>query len=353
MTEKLPRGVATVAQLADFDEVIDARSPAEFAEDHLPRAISCPVLDDDERARIGTLYKQVSPFEARKIGAVLVARNVARHIEAQFLDRPKNWRPLVYCWRGGQRSGAFAHVLREIGWDAHRLNGGYKAWRREVTTTLESLPSGLRFLVLTGATGSAKSRILEALAAAGAQVLHLEQMAAHKGSVLGNLPDERQPSQRMFESRLHASLAILDARRPVYVEAESRRIGILNLPNALIAAIRAAPCVRIDASREARIEFLLRDYKYFLADPQRLTDRLKMLQGLQSNATLLHWQALIGAGQFHTLVNELLEKHYDPHYQRSQDRNYADFSAGSVYAAEDLSPAGITRLTKQILVNDK
>jgi tRNA 2-selenouridine synthase len=208
-------------------------------------------------------------------------------------------------------------------------------------------------VVLSGATGSAKSRILEALAREGAQVLHLEEMAAHKGSVLGNLPDQSQPSQKMFETRLHAGLATLDARRPVFVEAESRRIGILNLPNALIAAIRAASCVRIDASREARIEFLLRDYAYFLTDPQGLTDRLKMLQGLQSNATLSHWQALIDAGQFRALIDELLEKHYDPHYQRSQDRNFSDFSAGSVYATEDLSPEAITRLAKRILANDR
>ncbi len=349
MTEKLPRGVATVAQLADFDEVIDARSPAEYAEDHLPRAIACPVLSDAERASVGTLYVQVSPFEARKLGAVLVARNIARHVEERFLDKPKDWRPLVYCWRGGQRSGAFTHILREIGWDAHRLNGGYKAWRREVTTALAALPARFGFVVLSGATGSAKSRILEALADEGAQILHLELMAAHKGSVLGKLPDEEQPSQRMFESRLHAALSTLDPRRPVFAEAESRRIGILNLPDALIAALRAAPCLRIDASREARVEFLLRDYEYFLADPQRLADRLRLLQGLQSNETLAHWQALVDAREFRSLVADLLEKHYDPHYRRSQDRNYADYAAARVHTTDDLSPAGIRRLAREIL----
>lgn len=349
MSEKLPRGVATVAQLADFDEVIDARSPAEYADDHLPRAVSCPVLSDEERARIGTLYKQVSPFEAKKLGAVLVARNIARHIEERFLDKPKTWRPLVYCWRGGQRSGAFIHILREIGWNAHRLEGGYKNWRREVVTALTELPGRFRFNVVSGATGSAKSRILEALAAEGAQILHLEEMAAHKGSVLGNLPDEAQPSQRMFETRLRAAFLRLDPQWPVFVEAESRRIGTVQLPNELVDAIRSAPCLRVEATREARVDFLLRDYAYFLNDPTRLAERLGQLHGLQSNDTLARWMELIEQKNFRCLVGELLESHYDPLYQRSQTRNYSDYRQAPTYTTDDLTPAGITKLAREIL----
>ncbi len=253
MSERLPKGLATVAQLAEFDDIIDARSPAEYADDHVPGARSCPVLSNEERARVGMLYKQASPFAAKKVGAVLVARNVAAHIEAHFLDKPKDWRPLVYCWRGGQRSGAFSHILREVGWNAHRLDGGYKSWRRQVIDELEVLPGRLRLRIVSGATGSAKSRILEALATHGAQVLHLEELAAHKGSVLGDLPDAPQPSQKAFESRLRAALAGFDAERPVFAEAESRRIGSVYLPNVMIAALRAAPCLRIEATRPARV----------------------------------------------------------------------------------------------------
>lgn len=349
MSEKQLRGGATVAQLADFDAIIDARSPAEYSDDHLPGAINCPVLSDDERAQVGTLYKQVSPFEARKVGAVLVARNIARHIEANFLDKPKGWRPLVYCWRGGQRSGAFQHILREIGWQAQRLEGGYKSWRREVVTSLGEMPGRFRFIVVSGATGSAKSRVLEALGAEGAQILHLEEMAAHKGSVLGNLPDEPQPSQRMFETRLFEALGHLDAARPVFVEAESRRIGSVHLPNALVDAIRAAPCLRIEASREARVAFLMRDYDYLLRDPARLAEQIGHLHGLQSHETLARWRALIERGEFRALVLELLEKHYDPLYQRSQAKNYADYGQAPAYATDDLSPAGITSLARQVL----
>ncbi len=351
MSEHRHRGMATLAQLGEFDAILDARSPAEFADDRVPGATNFPVLSNEERARVGTLYKQVSPFEAKKVGAALVARNVAAHIEAHLLDKPKSWRPLVYCWRGGQRSGAFAHILREIGWDAHRLDGGYKAWRRHVVDTLTALPAQFAYRVICGPTGSAKSRILEALGAQGAQVLHLEELAAHKGSVLGNLPDAPQPSQRMFESQLLATLGKFDAAQPVYVEAESRKIGLLQLPDALILAMRAAPCLRIDASRPARAEFLLRDYAYFLERPQWLSAQLECLHGLQSRETLSRWNALIAAGDFPALVAELLERHYDPLYQRSQDKNYR-YSEAPLFVTDDLSPAGVATVAAQIRAAD-
>ena len=349
MSEKLPKGVVTVAQVAEFDAVIDARSPAEFAEDRLPRAVSMPVLDDAERARVGTLYTQVSVFEAKKLGAALVSKNIARHIETHLLDKPKSWRPLVYCWRGGQRSGAFTHVLREIGWDAHRLQGGYKRWRQHVIEQLAQLPPKISFRVVSGATGSGKSRLLEAIAARGGQTLHLEQLAAHKGSVLGNLPGQPQPAQKGFESMLLAAIEALDLTRPVYVEAESRKIGRLQVPDALLDAIRQAPGLRIDAPLDARVEFLLRDYDYAVADPAWLLERLEHLKGLQSNEVLDHWRALIAAGDFPALVAELLAKHYDPLYQRSQARNYDSFDASTRYAADRLDPATLDRLAAEIL----
>jgi len=349
MSEKLPKGVATVAHLAEFDAVIDARAPGEFAEDHLPGALSMPVLDDDERARVGTLYKQVSVFEAKKLGAALVSRNISRHIEQHLLDKPKSWRPLVYCWRGGQRSGAFSHILREIGWDAHRLQGGYKSWRRHVIEQLALLPPQVKFRVVSGATGSGKSRLLEAIAARGGQILHLEELAAHKGSVLGNLPGQPQPAQKGFESQVLATLSALDLTRPVFVEAESRKIGRLQVPDALLDAIRSAPGLRIEASLAARVEFLLHDYDYAVADPAWLIERLQHLKGLQSGETLERWRAMIDARDFPALVAELLTRHYDPLYQRSQARNYDSFGDASCYAAERLDPAALDQLAAEIL----
>ena len=349
MPEKLPKGVATVAQLAEFDTLIDARAPAEFAEDHLPGAVSMPVLTDEERARVGTLYKQVSVFEAKKLGAALVAKNVARHIEQHMLDKPKSWRPLVYCWRGGQRSGAFTHILREIGWDAHRVQGGYKSWRQHVIEQLALLPPQVKFRVVTGATGSGKSRLLEALAARGGQVLHLEELAAHKGSVLGNLPGQPQPAQKGFETQLFAALSALDLAQPVFVEAESRKIGRLQVPDALLDAIRGAPGLRIDASLPARVDFLLHDYDYAIADPAWLIERLGHLKGLQSNETLERWSALIAAKDFPALVEELLTLHYDPLYERSQASNYNSFAAAKRYATERLDAAALGEVAAEIL----
>ena len=345
----MQKGLATVAQLTDFDTLIDARSPGEFDEDHLPNAISCPVLSDQERIRVGTLYKQVSPFDAKKVGAALVAKNIARHIEEQFANHPKDWHPLVYCWRGGQRSGAFTHILREIGWNAHRLEGGYKSWRRHVVAELAELPGKFQFRVISGVTGSAKSRVLEALCERGAQVLHLEALAAHKGSVLGSLPWQAQPSQKGFESKLLVELTRLDPRQPVFVEAESRKIGQLQVPDALIAAIRAAPCHNIEATLTARVDFLLQDYDYAIADPAWILERLGHLKGLQSMETLARWADLVGTGAFPLLVEELLKQHYDPLYRRSQQNNYRDLTAARSYAADDLGPAGIAALAHDIL----
>ena len=349
MSEKLPKGVATVAQLAEFDTLIDARAPAEFAEDHLPGAVSMPVLNDEERARVGTLYKQVSVFEAKKLGAALVAKNVARHIEEHMLDKPKSWRPLVYCWRGGQRSGAFSHILREIGWDAHRVQGGYKSWRQHVIEQLALLPPQVKFRVVTGATGSGKSRLLEALAARGGQVLHLEELAAHKGSVLGNLPGQPQPAQKGFETQLFAALSAFDLAQPVFVEAESRKIGRLQVPDALLDAIRGAPGLRIDASLPARVNFLLHDYDYAIADPDWLVERLGHLKGLQSNETLERWRALIAVKDFPSLVAELLTLHYDPLYERSQASNYNSFAAAKRYATDRLDSAALNEVAAEIL----
>lgn len=339
----------TVADLGNYDQIIDVRSPAEFAEDHIPGAINCPVLDDRQRIEVGTLYKQVSPFEAKKIGAALVSENIARHLRERFLDRPKTWKPLIYCWRGGDRSGSMTTIFRAIGWGAGQLDGGYKAWRGHVIAQLETLPSQFNFRVIAGATGSAKTRILQAIGELGEQVLDLETLACHKGSVLGILPGQPQPSQKHFETSLLVALQPLDPARPVYVEAESRKIGNLHVPQALIERIRQGACLSIDATNSARIDFLLRDYDYFLSLPKLVGERLNALQGLVSKASLDHWHTLIGQAAWPELVGDLLEKHYDPLYRRSQQHNFSGTAASQSFAADDLSPAGIHRLATTIV----
>ena len=311
---------------SSFETIIDCRSPAEYEEDHIPGAVSAPVLDDDERAQVGTLYKQVSQFEAKKLGAAMLAKNVACHVETLFAGKPKTWRPLVYCWRGGKRSGAMAHVLREIGWDARALEGGYKAYRRHVVDRLSILPESFRFNVIHGPTGSGKSRLLAALARAGGQVLDLEALAAHRGSVLGGLPDRPQPSQKMFESRLLAELAALDASRSVFVEGESKKIGQLQVPDALIATMRASHCARIEASLDTRISLLLDEYQHFLADRRTLEAQLDCLVALHGRERIAEWKALAARGAWREFVSRLLLEHYDPAYKRSSHRNFVHLS---------------------------
>jgi tRNA 2-selenouridine synthase len=310
------------AILTSFDAIIDARSGAEFALDHLPGAQSLPVLDDAERARIGTIYKQDSPFEAKRLGAALVARNIARHLEAALAGKPKAWRPLVYCWRGGKRSAAFAHVLREVGWAAQTLEGGYRAYRRFVVEQLAALPAAFTFRVIHGATGSGKSKLLRALARAGVQVLDLEELAAHRGSVLGELPDRPQPPQKLFESRLYAALEALDRGRTVYVEGESRKIGQVQVPEALITAMRGAPCVRLEAALEARVTLLMEEYRHFFAAPAALGAQLDCLVSLHGRERVEGWKALAARGAWAELVARLLAEHYDPAYHRSALRNF-------------------------------
>jgi tRNA 2-selenouridine synthase len=314
--------LASVAELSDYDEIIDVRSPAEFAEDHVPGAISAPVLDNEQRARIGTLYKQVSLFEAQRQGAALIARNIAQHLETLFRDRPREWKPLIYCWRGGQRSGAMAHIFAQVGWRVGQLQGGYKTYRRHVVQELETLPANFRFRVICGPTGSGKSRLLQALHSENVQVLDLEQLAQHRGSLLGNLPGQTQPAQKMFESRIWDSLRSFDARHPVFVEAESRKIGILSIPTALLEHIRQAECVAIETDMPARIQLLIEDYGHFLHDATLLNRALAPLLELHGHKVIEQWVEMTQKREWNLLVSDLLSRHYDPAYQRSTANNF-------------------------------
>lgn len=315
-------GIVYIDALDDFQEIIDARSPSEYAEDHIPGAINLPVLDDAERARVGTLYKQVSAFDAKKVGAALVSRNIARHLESYFQDKPKAYRPLVYCWRGGSRSGSMTHILRSVGWSACQLEGGYKAYRRRVLADLETLPEGLSLRVVCGPTGVGKSRFLRALAQEGAQVLDLEDLAAHMGSVLGAYPDRPQPPQKLFESRVWAQLRRFDPKQPVYVESESKKIGNLHTPEKLLQCMRASPCLNLEADMTVRLALLKEEYAHFLVTPERLETQLDCLLNLKGHAVVDAWKALARAGEWDTLVADLLATHYDPAYQSSIGRNF-------------------------------
>jgi tRNA 2-selenouridine synthase len=325
-----------VQRLDEFDAVIDARSPAEYAEDHLPDAHNWPVLDDDERQSVGTEYKQISAFDAKKRGAALVARRVSEHLLAHVQDKPRTWQPLVYCWRGGQRSGTLAWFLAQIGFRTTVIEGGYKAFREQVRADLAAWPPRLNFVVIAGRTGSGKTRLLQALAAVGAQVLDLEALAQHRGSVLGALPDAPQPGQKAFEMRLWQAMRSFDAARPVFVESESRKIGQLHVPAALIERMReAGRCVVLELPDAARVDLLVEEYGFFAQEPERFVHQLDGLVALRGRQTVQQWQALARAGDWRTVFLALMLEHYDPLYDRSIQRNYPGLSSAQVLRLPD------------------
>ncbi|HVE89801.1 MAG TPA: tRNA 2-selenouridine(34) synthase MnmH [Burkholderiaceae bacterium] len=309
-------------KLKQFDSLIDVRTEDEFEIDHLPGAINLPVLTNTERVEVGTMDRQQSSFEARRRGAAYVSRNIAHHLETRFDSMPKSWRPLVYCWRGGNRSGAMTHILRCVGWQARQLEGGYRAYRRQVVADLATQPVYLSLRVVCGTTGSGKSRLLQELCAQGAQVLDLEALAHHRGSVLGGLPAQRQPSQKMFETRLWSALHSFDPERIVFVESESRKIGELRVPDALLKLMRASECVRLEVPLRARIRLLRGEYEHFESDRDLLDAQLDCLSALHGRQKIERWKALARADNWDDVVEQLLVEHYDPAYLKSIDRNF-------------------------------
>jgi tRNA 2-selenouridine synthase len=338
-----------IARLADFDAVIDARSEGEYAEDHLPGAINWPSLDNAQRQEVGTLYKQVNPFEARKRGAALVAANIARHIEREVMDKPKGWKPLVYCWRGGQRSGSLSLVLGQIGFTVHIVEGGYKAFRAALLAQLPALAQSLSYRVVCGPTGSGKTRLLQALDAAGAQVLDLEALASHRSSVLGLIPGQPQPTQKRFDTLVWERLRSFDPALPVYVESESKKVGNLAVPEALIAAMRASACLRLDLPDDERVRLLLEDYAFFSQDTDLFCGRLDALVQLRGREQVQAWQAQVRAGAIEPVVRELLLKHYDPGYASSTQRNFKGFAEAQAIAPRDRTPEAMAQLARELV----
>jgi len=316
-----PIHTTTDWQPDQYDMVIDVRSPAEFADDHIEGAINLPSLSDEERVIVGTLYKQTSAFEARKTGAAMMSRNIARHLDTTLKDQPAGFRPLIHCWRGGQRSRAFALVLSEVGWTTHLLEGGYKAYRRDILDRLNDVPPRLKLQIIAGRTGSGKTALLQHLAANGGQILDLEDLAAHRGSLLGQIPGCPQPSQRLFESRLVNALLRLAPDQPIFVESESSRIGNLQIPPALWRQMTTAPLISLDIPVTARAAYLVSVYDRLTTDT---TDISRLIEGMvrrHGYEVTAGWQKLMGEADWCGLAEALLSSHYDPAYDQSVSRH--------------------------------
>lgn len=325
------------------DAIIDVRSPSEFAEDRLPGAINLPVLDDVQRAEVGTLYVQKSKFLARRLGAAHVARNIADHLDGPLADRGGGFRPLVYCWRGGQRSGAMCAVMDQVGWPVVRLAGGYQTWRRRVVETLyAATPLPHRLVLLDGPTGVGKTALLTRLAADGAQTVDLEGLAAHRGSLFGHVGP--QPSQKAFETALFDRLERLDRSRPIFVEAESSRVGERTLPPALWSAMRAAPRITLSAPVAVRTRRILDAYTEIAADAAALDAALTRLPRHHSRETIGRWREMAARGDLADLAADLIRDHYDPAYRRAASSHQVPILATVEVAPGD---AGLARAAEQ------
>ena len=332
-----------------FSCIIDARTEDEFALDHLPHALNWPSLTNEERIQVGTLYKQVSPFEANKVGASLVAANISKHIDRHVMPLSKDWQPLIYCWRGGKRSGSLALVLGQIGFRVWLIEGGYKAFRAEMLEDIARLAPLLRFQVITGPTGSGKTRLLHALSNAGAQVLDLEDLAKHRSSVLGRIPGQPQPSQKHFDTLVWDKLRGFDPQRTVFVEAESKKVGNVAVPQALMDVMRQSPCIDLQLSDEERVKLLLDDYAFFTHDLTLFSERLSMLIELKGKTVVNAWQQQLASGQVEQVVRDLLLSHYDPTYARSVARNFVKYPQAMAAVLPDRHPLSMQALAQRLL----
>ena len=338
-----------LGKLADFSDVIDARSEGEYLEDHLPGAINWPSLHDNERCLVGTQYKQISAFEAKKLGAALVAKNIAVHIERDVLAKPKEWQPLVYCWRGGKRSGSLALILDQIGFRVTLVDGGYKAFRAAMVLDLPRLAAMHSYRVICGTTGSGKTRLLQALQALGAQVLDLEALANHRSSVLGVLPGRVQPSQKAYDRMIWTALKSFDTSRPVYIESESKKVGNVAIPEGLMTAMRRAPCLQLELPEGERVALLLEDYDFFVRDIEFFCHKLDALSQARGKQMVLDWQTRSRSGDVASVVRELLVNHYDPVYLQSMKRNFEHYPQADVLRPQDHSVQAMQALAQEMV----
>lgn len=300
--------------------IIDVRSEAEFSIDHIPGAINLPVLNNTERKIIGTIYKKFGSFEANKSGAMIITKNISLILQ-RFINLPKDLEIVVYCWRGGKRSYSLNTILNSIGIKSNIIKGGYKSFRKMVIEKLETLPKNYKFVVIAGPTGNGKTLLLEKLEKSGENIINLEQLANHYGSVLGDI-NLIQPTQKSFETHLLYSLSKLEASKICFIESESKKIGKLSIPDILLKKIRNSPCIQIEIPIDSRVENIKENYKYFIDNPDELLTRLKKIKQYIGIENLNNWTKLINHYEWDAFIEQMITSYYDPLYNKSLNQNY-------------------------------
>jgi tRNA 2-selenouridine synthase len=336
-----------IDEFARYSLIIDARTPHEYEEDHLPGAVNLPVVDDAEFAEVGTTHV-ADPHAAYVIGAAYASGNLAGHIRNHISKYRPGDRLLVYCFRGGKRSRVWADTLRNIGFETDVLKGGWKAYRRWVMSSLGSLPARFEYRVLAGLTGCGKTRLLHALEREGNQVLDLEGLAAHRGSLLGAVPGEPQPSQKTFDSRLLDKLRAFDAARPVWVEAESKKVGNVQLPPALFDAMRRSRPFIVSAPIGERVRLLRDEYPNFVSHPEAMVEKLEPLKPSVGGEEVALWRTLAREGEVDRLFERVLIAHYDPSYRRSRERSPFDGGADTPVELPALDPPHLASVAAEL-----
>ena len=333
-------------QIHDFDDVIDVRSPLEFEDDRIPGSINLPVLSNAEREMIGTMYKQKSKFEAKKLGASIVSKNISDHLKDYLYNKNRDWLPLIYCWRGGQRSYALATILDQIGWKVEVVDGGYKSFRKHVSEFLNNNIENYFLILITGNTGTAKTKMLNLIEERNGQTIDLESLANHKGSVFGS-QGQKQPSQKLFETLIYDKVKNLKTGEPIFVEAESNKIGNLHIPKEFWKLMKSSPQIEISATVEQRAQFLVEEYSEITSDLDLLEKQITSLSTIAGPKLVENWLQMAKNKEFIELAKQLIEKHYDPRYKRGLLREKKEVFA--TLRLDDISQKGLSLTVERIL----